>query len=883
MKKVKRMLAWFVALILVLSPVGINPIYVNADGAGVSEFAVSISLAEGTPEPESYGVEWEIKDSHGNQLSTSSGQVKNDTVSLTGLTDAAIVIIKVASAGKEVWINGAKTSEYDGTGKEIEIRDLVSSYEFQLKEQVSHPDWTGPMEGFPTSFGTGKLTINARNRVDMDNMHNMNDDDFHAQGEFFVEELPSGLTLNDLFANYSSIDFKAKIVENTDNRVVKEIIYGFQVRIPGDGDSLAKLEICQGYPDSLNIAKDTKVTFPLDIELCAKHEAVWVNFPEEMPEMTYNDIKDLPIASITADFELNDRGTVSYVAPEAEKIETTGSNYLNIVIPAMKVKGNFESWGGWTEIKALYDVEKNLGTKFTTYKDLFSNYKGIKIKVDISNIDPQFNQNNEIFFYLHDPLDGKNPGTVDNGVKYDITGAHANNQYVNKDGGVQEFIFDFADAYYMYGGAAPDIWLCMGVESRPTDGEVRYDVNYCDIKPVIESASGTISLGTDCSMLQFEDTSNTVNGGLMDVEKATKISLNVSKETIPEGTGTDKQEELKSLIKASSDIGTDDSATEQIKQVMEIHLSVGDTEIQPKNNKVKVSIPLTQFGDVDPSKMKLYHHVNGSLVEITGIEVKDGMVSFDTPSFSYFVVVEDSSIPDKPDDGEEDKTSTDTSSSTTVDTKANTTQDSNVAINTSNAGGYGRELASSMLINDINAAAPGTTLVIDRRYNRQYLSNAEMRTLLSKQTVTLCMQYNYNGVEYITTIPAGTAIDDAIPYYGPLYLAALYSETCTMIAANGGVVNTSNAGGFGRELTSSMLISDIEAAIPGTTLVIDRRYNRQYLTNAEMMALVNKQTVSLRMQYNYNGVEYDILIPAGVGVNNILAYYGPLYLAAYYH
>lgn len=880
MKKVKRMLAWVVALILVLSPVGINPIYVKAEDP-VTSFEVSISY-DGTP-PTRYGVEWEFIGSDGDKISgghTDDSSHARETVAVP--TGTELVLLRVYhSTGKEVWLGESLACDYDDW-VEISVSDLASSYEFTLKDDSF---WNG----FPTDFGSTKLEVGAKNRVDMDNMHNNEiwGPNFHASGEFPTEKL-SGMTLNKFFTDYNGVDFKAKIVEAYSDCAVDEIIYGFGVEL-SDG-SKAKVAFSQGYLSPIALSAGNTVTFNLDMRVCYEYNSIIIEAPDGK---TYNDIKNLPITSITADFNLNKKGTVSYVDPTKTgfTIDTT-KPYLNIVIPEMEIEGSYDTWGSWANIKALYSVSENKATKFDTYEELLTNYRGIKIKVDVSDINPSFDKDNEVFFYLHDPFDDQRPEAISNGVKYDITDGHneGKRQYIRKGGGIQEFTFDFAGTYYMEGTAPPDIWLSMGVKSRPEKVEDELgDVHYCDIKPVIENASGTISLGSGCEKMRFADPDDTGNDGWMNVEKATKISLNVSEKSDVlsalegEDTPSDtKQANLKSLIEANENLGTDDSATEQVKQVMEINLTVDDTEVQPKNNKVKVSIPLTQFGDVDPSKMKLYHHVDGRLEEITGIEVKNGMVSFDTPSFSYFVVVEDSSIPDKPDDGEEDKTSTDTSSSTTVDTKANTTQDSNVAINTSNAGGYGRELASSMLINDINAATPGTTLVIDRRYNRQYLSNAEMRTLLSKQNVTLCMQYNYNGVEYITTIPAGTAIDDAIPYYGPLYLAALYSETCTVIAANGGVVNTSNAGGFGRELTSSMLISDIEAAIPGTTLVIDRRYNRQYLTNAEMMALVNKQTVSLRMQYNYNGVEYDILIPAGVGVNNILAYYGPLYLAAYY-
>lgn len=656
-------------------------------------------------------------------------------------------------------------SEYDSATNTITFNsNKYSTYTLvPLTENVT------PMDGFPASFGAGTLNVDSKNRVDMDNN---NDPGNFASGEFSVATLPSGMTLNELITQYKTINFNAKIIDNPNSCKVSEVSYRFDVEVNGE---MASIEFVQGYASAIALTVGNNVTFTLDMDQCKTAEKIFVNVP---PGWSYNDIKDATISAIACNFKLSTKGSVSYVAPNAVgfAVDTT-KPYLNIVIPAMEVRGEYASWGGWNNIKAVYNAEENKGTGFTTYQDLFTNYKGIKIKVDVSNIDPLFNKDNEIFFYLHDPMDGMQPGTVGNGVKYDITDAHTNRQYVNKDGGVQEFVFDFAGTYYMDGSAAPDIWLSMGTESHLAEGEAAYDVRYCDIKPVIENANGTISLGTGCSKMQFTDASNTANGGLMDVEKATTISLNVSNESGAlaaidgEGTPSDaKQAELKTLIDADSEMGTDDSATKQIKQVVEINLSVNGTEIQPKNNNVNVSIPVSKFNIADTSKMKLYHHVNGVLVEITGVEVKDGKISFDTPSFSYFVVVEDN----EPAGGFGGEISSPAGSPSTG---AGVASPNVTAINTSNAGGLGQNLESSMLVKDIGTAASGSTLVIDRRYNRQYLSNAEMKALLNKGTVSLCMQYNYGGKEYSITIPAGTAMNDNIPYYGPLYLAALYPAT----------------------------------------------------------------------------------------------------------
>jgi len=725
-----------------------------------------------------------------------------------------------------------------------------------------------PMDGFPDTFGSETLVVNARDRVDMDNNDEKNPGNMYASGEFSVASLPSGMTLDSLLSQYSAIDFKAKIVEDNGGCSVSEVIYSFDVEIPvGNHTDRASVKFRQGYTPAVSLARDTAVTFHLDMSACKTGNAVEVLVPAGM---TYDDIKGYTIVGIACDFKLSKKGSVSYVAPGAIGFPTdTTKPYLNIVIPEMQINGDYNSWGSWKNIKAIYNADENKGTGFTTYKDLLQNYKGIKIKVDVSNINPDFNKDNEIFFYLHDPLDGMQSGTVNNGVKYDITDGHTNKQYVRKDGGIQEFTFDFAGTYYMDGDAAPDIWLSMAVESRAVEGEEISNVHYCDIKPVIESANGTVSLGDGCKKMQFTDLTNTANGGLMDVEKATQISLNVINESDvlsaldEDGTPSDvKQAELKTLITANSNMGTDESATEQVKQVIEINLSVDGTEIQPRNNNVKVSIPASTFDIADTSKMKLYHHTGGELVEITGVVVKDGKILFDTPSFSYFVVVEDSGTAGGSAGGGGSDSSSGSSSNSAGTPSALPTVNAGTtsmlptvnaetssmlpyvnsfrAINTSNAGGSGRYLESSMLINDINAAAPGTILTIDRRYNRQFLSNAEMKTLFNKKTVSLRMQYNYEGVEYDIILNAGTAMNDNIPYYGPLYLAALYPAT--NILAQGSPLTYATYNG----VATMGVVTGVYTVKPGDSLY---KIARQYGLTIYDLKFKNPQIKNINIIY----------------------------------
>ena len=65
------------------------------------------------------------------------------------------------------------------------------------------------------------------------------------------------------------------------------------------------------------------------------------------------------------------------------------------------------------------------------------------------------------------------------------------------------------------------------------------------------------------------------------------------------------------------------------------------------------------------------------------------------------------------------------------------------------------------------------------------LSNGEMKELLKQSNVTLVMEYTYEGVNYVVTIPSNAAMDNNIPWYGPLYLAAHYGNSAPVNGAAG--------------------------------------------------------------------------------------------------
>ena len=76
---------------------------------------------------------------------------------------------------------------------------------------------------------------------------------------------------------------------------------------------------------------------------------------------------------------------------------------------------------------------------------------------------------------------------------------------------------------------------------------------------------------------------------------------------------------------------------------------------------------------------------------------------------------------------------------------------------------------------EIRTAESGSTIVVDKGVTT--LSNTMMKELLKKGDVSLKMEYTYADKDYVVIIPAGAALDNDIPWYGPLYLAAHFGNS----------------------------------------------------------------------------------------------------------
>lgn len=86
---------------------------------------------------------------------------------------------------------------------------------------------------------------------------------------------------------------------------------------------------------------------------------------------------------------------------------------------------------------------------------------------------------------------------------------------------------------------------------------------------------------------------------------------------------------------------------------------------------------------------------------------------------------------------------------------------------------YARE-AEEKVRGQIQSAPAGSTVVMDKGITT--LSNATMKELQKKGNVSLKLDFTYLGQRYVITIPAGAALDDDIPWYGPVSRTAVWQQ-----------------------------------------------------------------------------------------------------------
>lgn len=116
----------------------------------------------------------------------------------------------------------------------------------------------------------------------------------------------------------------------------------------------------------------------------------------------------------------------------------------------------------------------------------------------------------------------------------------------------------------------------------------------------------------------------------------------------------------------------------------------------------------------------------------------------------------------------------------------------------------------------ITAAQSGSTVVMEKGISA--LSNSIMKELLAKGDVSLKLEFTYKDQEYVIIIPAGAALDNDIPWYGPLYLAQQFGnragmeDAATSVTEETSVENMESTKSTVYEVRSGDTMSKIAAA-----------------------------------------------------------------------
>lgn len=190
---------------------------------------------------------------------------------------------------------------------------------------------------------------------------------------------------------------------------------------------------------------------------------------------------------------------------------------------------------------------------------------------------------------------------------------------------------------------------------------------------------------------------------------------------------------------ATPEIASSTYAVTSTPVYVEISLKAGPSSV--KSLPIPVAVTIETPAGVDGNKAVIFHFVNGGLEEIKPIyNASANTLTFTVNHFSTFAIAE-----------------------------ANNTA---TAEGTDNAFGRYRDNVTSEIAN----AKDGATVKISRDKNINALPNDIMQALYKKQTVALELEYTFEGNEYTVTIPAGKAEDNAIEWYGPLYLQMRYGK-----------------------------------------------------------------------------------------------------------
>ncbi|MCM1325155.1 MAG: LysM peptidoglycan-binding domain-containing protein [Bacteroidales bacterium] len=344
-----------------------------------------------------------------------------------------------------------------------------------------------------------------------------------------------------------------------------------------------------------------------------------------------------------------------------------------------------------------------------------------------------------------------------------------------------------------------------GVESEPLyyDTEAAAGTISGIISGAMENAEPAEALGTIKSSIDKTElrtamqTDDAVLNQIKTLESsfATNQNITVKQPEVSEEAGRFVKAEDISVVGAGlnaasgQSVGLEVSVPEQKVPVnyaksvqLDIRLTRGGESVHELDIPVTITLPIPS--GLDAARLVILHYNEDGGCERVNFRLSgDGTVTFTVSSFSTFAFAQEQ-------DGEEEGStpsgsdSSDDNASSGNDDKAedNSSADNNDAGGSSNGGnddssaggsGAGGNDFAADVENQIKGAAKGATVKIT---GLNTLSNGMMKALLARKDVTLVMEYTYGGKNYTVVIPAGAAVDNDIPWYGPLYLAGYYGN-----------------------------------------------------------------------------------------------------------
>lgn len=205
--KTKRILSIALSLFLILS---LLPMTAFADMSGTEEgtenvsFTMSVSIADGTTAPDSYGVEYRVVDAEGNDVKESgySSYITNAEpmrISLSGLQSDYQVKIKAYSAGLGIRLSGADVSEEGWSeGKTISLTEINGknyNYEFFQKAGAPNPGEGGNQDPGEGGSQRSPIQIELRNGQNGTTEYKVNDEWIYLSNSQSIEGVANGATV----------------------------------------------------------------------------------------------------------------------------------------------------------------------------------------------------------------------------------------------------------------------------------------------------------------------------------------------------------------------------------------------------------------------------------------------------------------------------------------------------------------------------------------------------------------------------------------------------------------------------------------------------------------------------------------------------------------